>query len=253
MKIVISPAKSLDFESPLPTERYTEPVFLEQAEKINKVLAKKKPRSLIQLMGISSQLAEVNWERNQNFSIPFTPDNARPAVFAFNGDVYQGLDAYSLKSDQLDSLQNTLLILSGLYGLLRPLDLIQPYRLEMGTKLKVGRKKNLYEFWKGDITRRINEELKEGELFVNLASNEYFSAVASKELKVPVVTPVFKDWSKDKLKVISFYAKKARGSMVRYILDHNVGTLDQLREFDSEGYLYSPEHTLKKSEPVFIR
>ncbi|MDM9632371.1 peroxide stress protein YaaA [Robiginitalea aurantiaca] len=253
MKIVISPAKSLDFESPLPTEQYSEPVFLEQAEKINKVLAKKKPKSLSDLMGISAQLAELNWERNQNFSIPFTPDNARPAVFAFNGDVYQGLDAYSLNADQLDGLQNTLRILSGLYGVLRPLDLIQPYRLEMGTKLKIGRKKNLYDFWKDDITKRINAELKEGELFVNLASNEYYSAIDSRALKVPVITPIFKDWSKDKLKVISFFAKKARGSMVRYILDHNVETLDQIRSFDSEGYQFSPQHTLKESEPVFVR
>lgn len=253
MKIVISPAKSLDFDSSLPTERFSEPVFLEQAAKINKVLAKKKPKALSALMGISDQLADLNWERNQNFSTPFTPENARPAVYAFNGDVYQGLDAYSLEPGHLDALQNTLRILSGLYGILRPLDLIQPYRLEMGTKLKIGRKKNLYEFWKDDITKRIDEELSEGELFVNLASNEYFSAVDSKKLKTPVITPVFKDWSKDKLKVISFYAKRARGAMVRYIIDHDVRTLDQIRSFDSEGYQFSSEHTLKASEPVFIR
>ncbi len=253
MKIVISPAKSLDFESPLPTNRFSEPVFLAQAEKINKVLAKKKPRALSGLMGISDQLAELNWERNQNFSLPFSPENARPAVYAFSGDVYQGLDAYSLKSEQVEALQGTLRILSGLYGLLRPLDLIQPYRLEMGTRLQVGRKKNLYEFWKNDITGRLNEELGEGEVLVNLASNEYFSAIDAKKLKSPVITPIFKDWSKDKLKVISFFAKKARGAMVRYILDHNVENLDQIRGFDYEGYLYSPEHTLKESEPVFVR
>lgn len=253
MKVVISPAKSLNFESPLPTERYSEPLFLEQAVKINKVLAKKKPKALSSLMGISDSLAALNWERNQDFSIPFTTANARPAVFAFDGDVYQGLDAYSLKPKQLDALQDSLRILSGLYGLLRPLDLIQPYRLEMGTKLQVGRKKNLYEFWKGDITKRINEELGKGELFINLASNEYFSVIDAKQLKVPVVTPVFKDWSNDKLKVISFYAKKARGSMVRYILDHNAETLDQIRGFNYEGYEFSQEHTLKESQPVFVR
>lgn len=253
MKIVISPAKSLNFDSPLPTERYSEPLFLEQAVKINKVLAKKKPKALSNLMGISDALASLNWERNQDFSIPFTEENARPAVFAFDGDVYQGLDAYSLKSGQLDALQDSLRILSGLYGLLRPLDLIQPYRLEMGTKLKVGRKKNLYEVWKPAITKHLNEELEEGELFVNLASNEYFSAIDTKQLKVPVITPVFKDWSKDKLKVISFFAKKARGSMVRYIIDHHIETLEEIRGFNYEGYEYSQEHTLKESQPVFVR
>lgn len=253
MKIVISPAKSLNFESPLPTERYSEPLFLEQAVKINKVLAKKKPKALSTLMGISDALAALNWERNQNFSIPFTEENARPAVFAFDGDVYQGLDAYSLKSGQLDALQDSLRILSGLYGLLRPLDLIQPYRLEMGTKLQVGRKKNLYEVWKNTITKYLDEELEAGELFVNLASNEYFSAIDPKQLKVPVVTPVFKDWSKDKLKVISFFAKKARGSMVRYIIDHQIETLEEIRGFNYEGYEFSQEHTLKESQPVFVR
>ena len=253
MKIVISPAKSLDFESSMPTEQYTQPLFLDEAEKLNKVLAKKKPKALSDLMGISDQLADLNWRRNQEFSRPFTQENARPAVFAFNGDVYQGLDAYTLKENQMDRLQDTLRILSGLYGVLRPLDLIQPYRLEMGTRLKVGRKKNLYEFWKKAITDQLNAELKEGELFLNLASNEYFSAVDAKALKVPVIAPVFKDWSKDKLRVISFYAKKARGAMVRYILDSGAETLEDIRAFDYEGYQFSQEHTLKEQQPVFIR
>ncbi len=253
MKIVISPAKSLDYESALTTERYSQPRFLEQAETLNAVLAKKKPKALSDLMGISDALAELNWNRNQEFSLPFTPDNARPAVFAFNGDVYQGLDAYTLKESQMERLQDTLRILSGLYGVLRPLDLIQPYRLEMGTRLKVGRKKDLYAFWKTSITDALNAELQEGELFVNLASKEYFDAVDAKHLKVPVIAPVFKDWSKDKLRVISFYAKKARGAMVRYILDSGAETLDDLRGFDYEGYQFSQEHTLKENEPVFIR
>ena len=253
MKIVISPAKSLNFETSLPTFDFSEPQFLEEAIKINKVLAKKKPKALSSLMGISDQLAELNWTRNQNFSIPFTPENARPAVFAFDGDVYQGLDAYSLTADQLNTLQNTLRILSGLYGLLRPLDLIQPYRLEMGTKLQVGRKKNLYDFWKTQITSEIDKELGKDELFINLASNEYSSVIDSKALKAPVITPVFKDWSKDKLKVISFYAKRARGAMVRYIVDHNAQSLDEIRGFNYEGYEYSREHTVKESQPVFVR
>lgn len=253
MKIVISPAKSLDFETALPLVNYSQPQFLVQSEKLNKVLQKKRPKALSKLMDISDNLAQLNWERNQQFSLPFTPENARPAVYAFNGDVYQGLDAYTLSEEKMDKLQDTLRILSGLYGILRPLDLIQPYRLEMGTQLKVGRKKNLYEFWKKELTAHLNSELDDDELFVNLASNEYFSAIDPKNLKVPVITPIFKDWKNDKLKVISFFAKKARGSMVRYIIDTNAKTLNDILGFDYDDYMYSKEHTLKESEPVFIR
>lgn len=253
MKIVISPAKSLNFESELPTSKYTQPNFLEQSEKLNKILVKKKPKALSELMSISDNLAQLNWERNQKFSTPFTPKNARPAVFAFNGDVYQGLDAYTISEKNLDKLQGTLRILSGLYGILQPLDLMQPYRLEMGTSLKMGRKKNLYEFWKADLTAHLNSELKDDELFVNLASNEYFSAIDEKALKVPVITPIFKDWKNDKLKVVSFFAKKARGSMVRYIIDSDAKTLDEIRGFDLDDYMFSKEHTLKEDQPVFIR
>ncbi len=253
MKIVISPAKSLDFESKLPTADYTQPIFLKHAEKLNAVLAKKKPKDLAELMSISNNLAQLNWERNQQFSSPFTSENARPAVYAFNGDVYQGLDAYSISKDKIDKLQNTLRILSGLYGVLKPLDLMQPYRLEMGTSLAVGKNKNLYEFWKNDITAFLNEELADDEPFVNLASNEYFFAVDAKKLKVPVISPVFKDWKNDKLKIISFFAKKARGTMVRFIIDNEVETLEDIKNFNLDGYLYSKEHTLKENEPVFIR
>lgn len=253
MKIVISPAKSLDYKTSLPTANYTEPFFLESAKKLNKILAKKKPKDLSSLMSISDKLAQLNWERNQNFSLPFTPENARPAVYAFNGDVYQGLDVFTLGENKLDKLQDSLRILSGLYGILRPLDLMQPYRLEMGTSLSIGKNKNLYEFWKKSITDHLNSELGEDELFVNLASNEYFSAVDAKALKVPVISPVFKDWKNDKLKIISFYAKKARGSMVRYIIDSNAQTLDDIRGFNLDEYQFSKEHTLKENEPVFIR
>ena len=253
MKLVISPAKSLDFDSELPIGEYSQPEFLEQAVKLNTVLAKKKPKSLSDLMGISEKLAELNWQRNQQFSVPFTTENSRPAVFAFNGDVYQGLDAYSLASDKFEKLQNTLRILSGLYGILKPLDLIQPYRLEMGTSLTIGRKKNLYEFWKTTLTNHINQELEEGEVFVNLASNEYFSAVDQKKLKSPVITPVFKDWKNDKLKVISFFAKRARGAMVRYIIDSDAQNLEDIKGFNLEGYQFSQEHTVKPNQPVFIR
>lgn len=253
MKIVVSPAKSLDFETKLPTEKFSQPLFLEQSKKLNKVLVKKKPKALSMLMSISNNLAQLNWQRNQEFSTPFTSDNARPAVYAFNGDVYQGLDAYSIPEEKLENLQSTLRILSGLYGVLKPLDLMQPYRLEMGTQLKVGRKKNLYEFWKKVLTENLNTELKENELFVNLASNEYFGAIDEKQLKVPVITPIFKDWKNDKLKIISFFAKKARGSMVRYILDNNAETLEDIKGFNYDDYIFSKEHTLKENQPVFIR
>ena len=238
MKIVISPAKSLNFEKELPTSRFTEPKFLKEATTIQKTLKKKKPKQLMELMDISDKLAELNWQRNQAWQTPFTTDNARAAVYAFDGDVYQGLDVYTLGEDKLDVLQSKLRILSGLYGLLQPLDLMQPYRLEMGTTLPIGKNKNLYEFWKKTVTKSLNEELTKDELFVNLASNEYFSAVDTKTLKVPVITPEFKDFKDGKLKMISFFAKKARGLMVRYIIDNDIETLEGLKGFNYEGYSF---------------
>ena len=246
MKIVISPAKSLDFESTLPTKRFSEPTFTAESERLNKVLKKKSPKSISKLMSISEKLGELNWQRNQEWQLPFTRDNARPAVYAFNGDVYNGLDAYTIPEEKLDELQGRLRILSGLYGILKPLDLMQPYRLEMGTKMTVGRNKNLYEFWKKKLTKALNEELEKDELFVNLASNEYFGAVDAKGLKVPVITPVFKDFKDGKLKTISFFAKKARGMMVRYILDKKAETIEDLKGFDYEGYRFSDEYTTKE-------
>lgn len=254
MKIVVSPAKSLNYESELPTSRFSEPCFLKEAAQLNQLLKAKSPKSLSKLMKISDKLSELNWQRNQDWSLPFTPENARPSVYAFNGDVYTGLDAYSLTEKALDSLQSQLRILSGLYGVLKPLDLIQPYRLEMGTKFSVGKFPNLHTFWKKHVTQKLNEELEEGELFVNLASNEYFAAIDVTMLKVPVVTPIFKDWKNDKLKVISFYAKKARGLMVRYIIDTNATTIEDLKGFHYEGYSFSEEYSnLEKNEIVFVR
>ena len=238
MKIVISPAKSLNFEKALPTARFSEPKFLKEATTIQKTLKKIKPKQLMELMAISDKLAELNWQRNQDWETPFTTENARPAVYAFDGDVYQGLDVYTLPEAKLDGLQDKLRILSGLYGLLQPLDLMQPYRLEMGTSLPIGKNKNLYEFWKKTITKQLNDELQKDELFINLASNEYFSAVDSKALKVPVITPEFKDYKDGKLKMISFFAKKARGLMVRYIIDTNAETIDDLKAFNYEGYAF---------------
>lgn len=252
MKIVISPAKSLDYTTALPTQRFTEAQFLNKANTIQKTLKKKKPKDLMELMDISEKLADLNWQRNQDWALPFTPENARPAVYAFNGDVYTGLDAYTIPTDKLDVLQDQLRILSGLYGILRPLDLMQEYRLEMGTSIAIGAKKNLYEYWKKTITDALNKELTKDELFINLASNEYFSAVDTKALKVPVITPEFKDYKDGKLKMISFFAKKARGLMVRYIIDTNAKSLEDLKGFNYEGYAFDANLS-KGNKLVFTR
>ncbi|MGO4905031.1 peroxide stress protein YaaA [Flavobacterium sp. W20_MBD1_R3] len=238
MKIVISPAKSLNFDKQLPIDLFTESSFLKESRQVHKVLKEKKPADLSDLMSISDKLADLNWKRNQDWKTPFSTLNARPAVFTFDGDVYIGLDAYSIPEKKMEDLQDRLRILSGLYGLLKPLDLIQAYRLEMGTKLPIGESKNLYEFWKPIVTKALNKELKEGELFVNLASTEYFSAIDIKALKVPVITPEFKDYKNGKLKIISFFAKKARGMMVRYIIDTDAQTIDDLKGFNYDGYQF---------------
>lgn len=236
MKIIISPAKSLDYEQPLPTARHTTSSFLKDSRVIHKVLKEKKPKDLIELMDISEKLADLNWKRNKDWKTPFTTTNARPALYAFAGDVYIGLDGYTIPMEKLDAIQDKLRILSGLYGLLKPLDLMQPYRLEMGTSLPIGDYKNLYDYWRPKLTASLNKELKKGELFVNLASDEYASAIDFKTLKVPVIKPDFKDYKEGKLKIISFFAKKARGMMVRYIIDTNAQTIDDLKGFNYDGY-----------------
>ncbi len=253
MKILVSPAKSLNYESVLPTTTHTQPVFVLEAQQLNTSLRDESPVALKKMMGISDKLAELNWKRNQTFSTPFTPTNARPAVFAFNGDVYSGLDAYSIAIENHDKLQNSLRILSGLYGMLKPFDLMQPYRLEMGTPYAVDGSKNLYEFWKSKLTQLLNAELQEGELLVNLASKEYASAVDFKAIQRPVIAPVFKDFKNGQLKIISFYAKKARGLMARYLIDSHAEGYQDLLGFVSEGYAYSEEYTNDAAAPVFVR
>jgi len=253
MKIVVSPAKSLNFESELPTPLSTEACFLSEAERLNRLLKKKSARSLSKLMGISDNLGQLNYERNQEWSLPFSSENARPSVFAFGGDVYRGLDVYTLPNEKLDMLQDTLRIISGLYGILKPLDLMQPYRLEMGTRFPVGVKKNLYEFWKPKIAKALNDELEDGELFINLASAEYFKAIDTKVLKVPVIDLVFKDLKNGEYKTIMTYAKLARGYMTRYIVDTNAKTLDDIKGFDYEGYGFSESLSQKENELVFVR
>ena len=252
MKIILSPAKSLNFEKKLPIQNFSESLFLKESRQVHKVLKQKSPAALSELMDISDKLAELNWQRNQDWKTPFTPESARPAVFAFDGDVYTGLDVYSMPIEKLSLLQDRLRILSGLYGLLKPLDLIQAYRLEMGTKLPIGENKNLYEFWKPIIAKALNKELKKGELFINLASNEYFSAIDTKALKVPIIIPEFKDYKDGKLKIISFFAKKARGLMVRYILDTNAETIEDLQGFNYEGYRFDANLS-KGNQLVFTR
>lgn len=253
MKIVISPAKSLDYESKLPTTRGTQASFLETTAKLNRKLARLSKKEISELMGISEKLSDLNYNRFQEFEEHHSKKNARPAMYAFNGDVYTGLDAYTIPAEKLDFVQDNLRILSGFYGILKPLDLMQPYRLEMGTSIGIERNNTLYEVWKEDVTAYLNNELEEDDLFLNLASNEYFKAIDTKKLKVPVISPVFKDFKNGKLKIISFFAKKARGAMVRYIIDNESKTLEDIKGFDYEGYRFSEEHTQKKNEPVFIR
>jgi cytoplasmic iron level regulating protein YaaA (DUF328/UPF0246 family) len=253
MKIIISPAKSLNFEKDLPTSNFSLPVFLDDSKIINENLKKKNPSQLKELMKISDKIAELNWRRNVEFNTPFTNSNSRPSLFTFDGDVYNGIDAFSLDDSKINKAQSSLRILSGLYGILKPLDLMQAYRLEMGTKIKIEESKNLYEFWKKKVTDFLNEELSENEIFVNLASNEYSSVIDKKSLKVKMTSPIFKDFKNGKLKIISFYAKKARGLMTRYILDNDINSVNDLKGFDYAGYCYNEQESLNSNELVFVR
>ncbi|BAO76480.1 peroxide stress protein YaaA [Winogradskyella sp. PG-2] len=252
MKLVLSPAKSLDFETKLPTTKTTEGCFLAEAERLNKLLKKKSARSLSKLMKISDNLGQLNYERNQNWQLPFTSENARPAIYAFSGDVYRGLDAYTIDTKKLDKVEDTVRVISGLYGLLKPLDLVQPYRLEMGTKMPVGKNKNLYEFWKKKVTQALNDELEDDELFLNLASNEYFKAIDAKTLKVPVVKVAFKEFKNGEYKMIAIFAKLARGLMTRYVIDTDAKTIDDIKGFNYDNYGFS-EDLSSENELVFTR
>ena len=252
MKIIISPAKSLDFETKAPTSLHTQPRFLEQSEKLNKKLKTLSKKSIAELMKISDTLSALNYDRNQTWKTPFSPNNAKQAIYSFTGEVFRGIDAQSLSEEKIPLLQDRLRILSGLYGILKPLDLIQPYRLEMGTKLSVQKTTNLYKFWDDQIAKSLNEELEEGELLVNLASTEYFKVIPKKILKVPMITPVFKDFKNGEYKTIMTFAKKARGLMVRYIIDHNIKTIEGLKNFNVERYRFSEEMS-SENELLFTR
>ena len=238
MKLVISPAKSLNYESELPTSFSTQCSFLNEAQQLNALLKMKSAKDLSNLMHISPNLGQLNYERNQTWSLPFTSKNSRPAIYAFSGDVYRGFDAYTIQESKLDALQNTVRILSGLHGLLKPMDLLQPYRLEMGTKFPVDDSKNLYEFWRQKVTTALNDDLKEGELFVNLASQEYFKAIDVKSLKVPVIQVDFKEFKNDQYKTIAIFAKLARGYMTRFIVENAIETIEGLKTFAVDEYGY---------------
>lgn len=253
MKILISPAKSLDFESKIDNVEYTKPIFLDKTSEINSVLKLKTPSDLMKLQGISQKLSDLNWKRNKDYTDNHNHQNSRPAIFAFNGEVYAGIDVKTLSKEKINDLQKSLRILSGYYGILKPLDLIQPYRLEMGTKLPVNGSNNLYNFWSDNITKSIVDDMAPDELLVNLASNEYFSAFDKNKFDGRIISPIFKDLKNGKLKIISFYAKKARGLMVRYIVDNNVSDYDDLLGFNLGNYSYNASETTEKNKPVFTR
>lgn len=254
MILVVSPAKTLDYESPFAEVEPTHPQFVHEAQALIKKLKPMSVKRLTELMSVSEALAELNRGRYKAWSPEFTEANSRPAIYAFKGDVYLGLDALTLTADDIEYAQGHLRMLSGLYGVLRPLDRMQPYRLEMGTKLAVRSSKNLYQFWDEKITEALNADLAatESEALVNLASNEYFKAVKPKLLPGRVITPVFKDWKTDRYKVISFFAKKARGAMARFLIQNRVRDLDGLLAFDRDGYAHDAELS-SKDEPVFTR
>jgi cytoplasmic iron level regulating protein YaaA (DUF328/UPF0246 family) len=254
MLTVISPAKTLDFETAPTTRRATQPAFLDAAAELVEDARGLSPDALRDLMGVSGKIAELNHERFMNWSPPFDLDNAKQALLAFRGDVYTGLEAETLDSAGLAFAQKHLRILSGLYGLLRPLDLMQPYRLEMGLKFANRGGANLYAFWGDRLTRTLDRQLgKSGSrVLVNLASNEYFKAVQPKALDAEIVTPVFKDLKGGKYKIISFYAKKARGQMARYIIDNELNDPEALKDFDVAGYRYSRDESAAR-ELVFTR
>ena len=254
MLIVVSPAKSLDYESKGLSRKFTEPEFLDDAKILNEKIKNFEPDQLAELQHISSDLAELNFVRNTSWQTPFTLKNSRQSIYAFRGDVYLGIQAENYSGHDLNFAQKHLRILSGLYGLLRPLDLMQAYRLEMGTPLKNARGKNLYEFWGSKLSEKLNSEFlkQKRKVLINLASNEYFSAIQTDVLDAEIITPVFKDYSNGKYKIVSFFAKKARGLMVSHIVKNRITSPSNLKHFDGDGYRYCEEQSTK-SELVFLR
>ncbi|TLX74045.1 peroxide stress protein YaaA [Labilibacter sediminis] len=255
MQIIISPAKSLDFDRSvgqhISSSSYR---FIKEPQKIVSKLKTLTPDKIATLMKVSTKLADLNYNRFQTWEYPFDDKLGKQALFAFTGDVYTGIDAYSLSDEDVKSCQNTLSILSGLYGLLRPLDLILPYRLEMGTALSFSNHKNLYSFWGNKITKLLNEDIAKNnhKALINLASNEYFKSIQAKDIKVPIITPAFKDLKNGEYKMISFYAKKARGLMTRFIIQNNIKNPEEIKAFDLDGYYFN-SHLSTELKPVFTR
>lgn len=252
MKVLLSPAKSLDFDTEISLESVSSVIFPEKATQVNTVLRKKSPKQLRELMGISEQLATLNYDRNQQWGADSGDSGSRAAIFTFSGEVYRGLDVASLSKSKHEVMQKTLRILSGQYGVLRPFDQMKPYRLEMGTKLAVGKAKNLYEFWQKEVTEALKSELDSGEIVVNLASKEYAKCVDFKSIKNQVVTPVFKEFKNGTYKVLAVYAKYARGLMSRFILDTGAQSIEDLMKFSSGGYALSQELS-QGDQLVFVR
>jgi len=251
MKIVISPAKKLDLQSGYPACASHTPWFLNEAETIIKVMRRKSPNKIKSIMKLSDNLANLNWERYQTWKKEID-NTARPAIFTFNGNVYDGLSVKSLPAEKLPQLDEKLRIISGLYGLLRPCDLIYPYRMEMGSKLSFDKYKNLYAFWREKITGQLNKEMKKGDFLVNLASQEYFKAIDTQQLKVPVYNIIFKEYKNGELKTISLYAKIARGLMTRFIILNNINTPEELKLFDWKDYAYDA-YLSDENQFVFTR
>jgi cytoplasmic iron level regulating protein YaaA (DUF328/UPF0246 family) len=243
MLIFLSPAKSLDYKTPPHVATFTQPGYLKQSEMLIRQLRKLSPADIANLMDLSDPLALLNFNHYADWALPFTPENAKQAVLAFDGDVYDGLAAKTFSADDLDFAQQHVRILSGLYGILKPLDLMQPYRLEMGTKFQNKAGKDLYAFWGETLLNAINAELEATErpVVVNLASEEYFKAAVGRKIKGTVIQPVFEDWKNGKYKIISFYAKRARGLMTRYAIVNRLSNPEGLQGFDYDGYAFVPE------------
>ena len=254
MLIVISPAKTLDFETPANSNIYSEASFLKESSQLIKELRKRKVDEIADFMGISPKLAQLNFERFHQWNLPFTTKNAKQALLAFKGEVFTGIDAASFSDEDFKRSQTGLRILSGLYGVLKPMDLIQAYRLEMGKKLENKQGGNLYQYWGDKITNSINQALNENnhKELINLASNEYFKSINKKKLKADIVTPTFKDLKNGEYKMISFYAKKARGLMTRFIIQNKISDPNDIKAFNLEGYMYNPALS-KEKDPVFTR
>lgn len=254
MLIVISPAKTLDYDTPPKTKVFTIPDYLDQSQQLINRLRNFSSLDISDLMKVSAKIADLNFDRYESWKKPFTVKNAKQSVLAFKGDVYTGLDAMSFKSDDFKFAQNHLRVLSGLYGLLRPLDLMQPYRLEMGTKLKTDNGKNLYEFWGSDITEGLNKQLKKikSDTLINLASNEYFKSVKPNELNAEIITPAFKEFKNGDYKMIGIYAKKARGLLSRYIIQNKLSDAEEIKSFNEEGYRFNKKLS-KGNTWVFTR